>query len=1589
MAKTLFGDEILRSPKTVFGDPIKPSGDAFEGLTPIGEDDKFTLPILETSTDPKSLPFEGQDLQVGVDFSLADLAQAGKDIPGQIVGGTLEQVVGGAGHVLQRQFETAEAMKGKGRGRLTPTGADPWQFIRNISMLFGGSERVAAAGKAWGDAWKSYVQEHDWLAQKDYNWIENPVARASQTIWRGAAPSAAAAVAITLLTGSPAVGLVLLGELTGAQTFATERERGVPVTSAYNRSVIDEAAEIGGEMLVFPKFFRGGLSLARFTALLAEQAGQEGVTGFIQAFRDAFSRARDEGVETREAAKLAFNEGVKAVPEDMLAGMGGAFIFGAGGAIKQGRVEKKRSLLASINAQVEKKSPIGITERVKTKIPEFFAQKKVPTVKPVADASTKKTIKEKDKIVSPKVKLTTASRLKSTGEVFVKEGALHHETQMLAEAKKLSVPLQEIEDRIAAGELELLNDLDVEHGFVTETGEFIDRDAAGELAGVAHIPGKFDALDLGLTSQEVLARRLEVQKDIVAKGKKAAEAFDNLTEKEQDEKVVSKTSNFEIDDAKARDAQVAKRASELEKFKNLERGQHEVSGEVHQAFQDYHAAVQDRQEIVKEFDMGIGDWTQDDVDAARRHEKVMIEKLNKVWQEDDIEQLTELQPLLEADTGQLSPDIAPKTDIGIETPSVEKPATTSELMDQLAEVDKRISEVEQLEQLFKKERNKALKRAHGLASDMYMDDETFKKFKRTSVGKESMSDMTPEEMRLLNLDLAQYRKYLRDPVEKLNDTIKRLGMTETEHFKLRKAARADETVVGKVLKSVEQLGGFSNVPAERSYQMRLFTEWARDIANWEKKNITRKRPKAILNPIVSSRHALGSAEQRTGVLFAQLAISIADHANTGKTKGLNEFILKMKEAGRKVTTLKKVLINEELLVDYLHSETIKGRKEAFEKIDFYNQGVAKAISEMLDQNSATGNALRRMRWVRLNNLETQIETILNKAKLTKADKKHLKKLRTFRSDILIPDAPDNVILLGREQKDLGTFDEWVNSQTWGTRRFYGLNEKQLTEIVDSMFEPTVPGDLRLTSPVGKKVSGVIPSETFARKEKGKRLTKPVLQSVLSHMTRIQSAAAIQEEVYELQDRLRDIELTEKDLRRLNRYIDNLTGVPQDVGILTEATEWSNRLFWKTFPLQAARIDHYIVRNLLQNIANAPSQMAYKEFVFAAKAIYSKGRANPLLAEAMEKWSEISEKAPMQTEFMLMDRSGFVADPVLPWLPEIQFRIAMSVDAAGKLIPFSDEINRRLIFPVFHQAMYNNIKRYQRTGNIGTFRRNLELDTLRGFQKRELLQHLKDKAYAELTFKYAKYKTENVHYKYRTSGRSFSEQHRAEKSLMGLIVFPRGTAELAWYSGLKPLLRGLKTGSPNQTYQGMKSLAKLSIGWRIASIAALTLMGRRWKEDYNLIGTIQGYSPGSVGFQKLIGAFQNNLNAWGQTIEKYGYTVQAAEMIAQSAIKTIEFSVPLVDVFINQAELTDDVGSLNFYRLIRTKMNERYLFEHGVRLPHFDRDTREKIQHLLFGSEETKQPIRDLNLLSEESIEAFLDLSPQEQGVYLITGYWPQ
>lgn len=276
---------------------------------------------------------------------LSDIEKAIKETPENIKIGTIGlaasimfaikrrgMMLSGGGifsdEMVKHQFEPIKPMKREELpnipGMIRPTIKD-WP-TGVLGEAFGLVTRLPhVAGIILQEKQRKLAEEQDrMLLQKA------PITKALRKVTQSGVPSMIAAIGIGILTGDVITSLALLGEMEGGSAFQTQLESGASIMKANVIADLSEAAEIGGEMLVLPKIFKGvkeGFSLRQAFTTILENTTQEGITGFNQRFLEVFGIETTKGVSYEKAAIKALNEGINAVPEN--AWVGGATAGGA------------------------------------------------------------------------------------------------------------------------------------------------------------------------------------------------------------------------------------------------------------------------------------------------------------------------------------------------------------------------------------------------------------------------------------------------------------------------------------------------------------------------------------------------------------------------------------------------------------------------------------------------------------------------------------------------------------------------------------------------------------------------------------------------------------------------------------------------------------------------------------------------------------------------------------------------------------------------------------------------------------------------------------------------------------------------------------------------------------------------------------------------------------------------------------------------------------------------------------------------------------------------------------------------------------
>lgn len=151
---------------------------------------------------------------------------------------------------------------------------------------------------------------------------EQPIKYIERKVAEGGLPSMAVAIGLGVLTG-PGAALAMLGVTEAGGAAEEQAQAGASIRKATGIGVLSGAAEVAGEMLVLPKFIKGaktGIPLKQAMLLIAENAGQEGVTGFTQEFLRVLGLETTKGTDKKKAVQLAFDSGLAAIPENAWVG---------------------------------------------------------------------------------------------------------------------------------------------------------------------------------------------------------------------------------------------------------------------------------------------------------------------------------------------------------------------------------------------------------------------------------------------------------------------------------------------------------------------------------------------------------------------------------------------------------------------------------------------------------------------------------------------------------------------------------------------------------------------------------------------------------------------------------------------------------------------------------------------------------------------------------------------------------------------------------------------------------------------------------------------------------------------------------------------------------------------------------------------------------------------------------------------------------------------------------------------------------------------------------------------------------------------
>lgn len=853
-----------------------------------------------------------------------------------------------------------------------------------------------------------------------------------------------------------------------------------------------------------------------------------------------------------------------------------------------------------------------------------------------------------------------------------------------------------------------------------------------------------------------------------------------------------------------------------------------------------------------------------------------------------------------------------------------------------------------------------------------LSEDELTKLSQYSTGELSIDTMTSEEAGQLINHLKNFDVLAADTGEAAKAITIKIDphLPKNAQKRIRRIAKSDE-VFNKTIIYSNKLGGVPSndaIPDLTSRQKR-YAKDLETVSRIQRRAFTKRvvkeeigREYNALSPWSSARYAIGQAEVRSGVPLRRVYSNVVAEAvgvtndnalaidNALQAAGIRGF-------GSPTTFKEGVQISTWLFEE---DETI--RRMLFNEMPEKLQKLSTEYHKILQGRSAS--LVRLARWIKWDDAtsiaEAKLSSLRNKGrKITKARLDNIMKpVKAARPR----NAPITALKEGRDAKDIGQLRGWIDTQTWGTRKFYFMSEKELTDLTNIYPTGSIPEELEAAAiEIGKAPESLLP-ETMTREGRAKvAKTGSVTGAIFNHMNRVGVFAETHDDLKAFWDAFASTNPSRNDVALVRSAVNSALGahhaVSPPIRIARGATAW----MWRMYFLGPKRSAWFSLRNLHQNVAYGLSQVSWAEAAKSSaqlipaiskmiKGGFSKDArlnaldaVNPWIRDDYEKYwtSRVSQRKQLQRNYMLQKQGRIVSD--------FGSKAIGIIDAVGSIPVYTDEINRLQAWPLMHQTAFRNVQKFIK-GDISYNKLNsrLDIDTLHVSQRLELDRLIDEGRFKEFVANYAEYKTENIHFRYETSLRSMAEQTPAGRTTIGLMTFPRGTFEIMYQNGVKASIQGFQTKNYKQAYKGAKTVIFAMAGSRAARGLLYGITGR---VAYGIFDTVFRYTPVTPGAAR-VKQMADDVSSimWKAQEDNWPVKKTAGAMLAAGTAQ-LELFIPFCDVYLDYYETRNDEYGVRLFSLLKEKSRKQYWDETGKRFRTADRDYQEKLQHLLWGGAE--------------------------------------
>jgi hypothetical protein len=730
-----------------------------------------------------------------------------------------------------------------------------------------------------------------------------------------------------------------------------------------------------------------------------------------------------------------------------------------------------------------------------------------------------------------------------------------------------------------------------------------------------------------------------------------------------------------------------------------------------------------------------------------------------------------------------------------------------------------------------------------------------------------------------------------------------------------KQAKGDKKSLRRALTRASAEGDVPTDAGLRTQYLQLMGQMVRRNVKLEKRQAKRlykgKGDVNLLNPFSSIRYALGQMETIAGKPLRRLYGNMVSKANAAKAKTYKSVRDMYGRAGIKPSQFKLTYQENNDLAEWLYS----GNKEAFNRLSSSTQKMGEQIRDTLSNEYAF--KVRKIRWFLWTKLGK--EPTMPKGMNAK-----------------------EILEEGKNAEAEGRLDEWLATQSWGTRETYYMSEFDTENLTDSFMTSLMPPSLTATTPK-EATPATVPSAVHTRRGEGKAKRGSVINNVANHMGKVDIALSVMEDVKQFWKNFQDADPTMEDSAVMREFVDNMMGRSRKHGVAKQFVKGARKWFWRLHFLNPFKGLWFAYRNLHQNLAYGLTAVSATETAKSVKDIIVEKATGQVNSQREDAFIEtfvpkITQKRQMQREAMLQEEST-IKGVDHNWFIN-------AADVFGQMAVLSDEGNRMMIWPVLHRVAQRNLEQY-RNGAITDKKliKRLKLNTLHPSQQMEMLTLLDQGKDTEFMSNFAEYKTENLHFKYETALRAGIEQDPVTRALTGLMVYPRGVWEIFYQNGAKPAITGWKNKNYAQAYEGVKNMAGLIM---MSAVTKWLIWQVAGKKAYGFFSTLFDYSPLGPELGKIIDLtdqitrtnYRANQEGWelGKTVDK----------MVGIAVNEMEFFIPATDFMVDLYESINDKEGVRLWSLIKEELLDSYETKTGAGWKKNDRTAYEKVMHVLLS-----------------------------------------